>query len=84
MYKKRRPGWAGLGLAPTALGSDVGYNGYRNGFFDNHVSLIFCCISDPNVVGAARRGARPDLRFFVFEGRGVSIWHPSASDPLIT
>ena len=39
---------------------------------------------DTKVVGAARRGARPDLRFFVFEGRGVSIWHPSASDPLIT
>ena len=48
--KTRRPGWAGLWPAPTTLGSDVGYNGHRNGFFDNPVSLVFCCISDPNVV----------------------------------
>ena len=84
MYKNRRPGRAGLRRAPTALGSDVGYNGHRNGFFDNPVSLIFCCISDPNVVGASRRGALPGRRFFTFKGRGVSIWHPSAADPLIT
>ena len=61
-YKKRRPGRAGLRLAPTALLSDVEYNGHRNGFFDNPVSLIFCCISDPNVVGASRRGAHPGRR----------------------
>ena len=62
-YKKRRPERAGLRLAPTALGSNVGYNGHRNGFFDNPVSLIFCCISDPNVVGASHRGARPGRRW---------------------
>jgi len=73
MYKNRRPGRA-----------DVGYNGQRNGFFDNPVPLIFCCISDSNVVGASHRGALPGRRFFVFKGRGVSFWHPSAADPLIT
>ena len=41
------------------VGSDVGYNGHRNGFFDNPVFLISCWSSDPNVVGAPRRGARP-------------------------
>ena len=61
-YQNRRPGWAGLRLAPTALLSDVEYNGHRNGFFDNPVSLIFCCISDPNVVGASRREAHPGRR----------------------
>jgi len=63
-YKNRRPGWACLWPAPTALGSDVGYNGHRNGFFDDPVSLIFCCISDPNVVGAAPREAHPGRRFY--------------------
>ena len=46
---------------PTPLGSDVGYNGHRNGFFDNPVSLIFRGSSDINVVGAARREALPGL-----------------------
>ena len=76
MYKKRRPGRAGLGLAPTPLLSDVGYNGHRNGFFDNPVSVISRWICDTNVVGAARREARPGRRFFTFKGRCVSIWHP--------
>ena len=35
-------GRAGLRLAPTALWSEVGYNGPRNGIFDNFVSGIFC------------------------------------------
>ena len=55
------PAWerGGLGLAPTALESDVGYNGQENGFFDIPVSLIFRWSFDPNVVGAPRRGAHP-------------------------
>ena len=76
MYKKRRPGRAGLGLAPTPLLSDVGYNGHRNGFFDNPVSVISRWICDTNVVGAARREAHPGRRGFMFKGRCVSIWHP--------
>ena len=77
-------GRAGLRPAPTTLRSDVGYNGQRNGIFDNFVSVDFHWSFDSNVVGAARREALPGRRFFVFEGRGVSFWHPSAADPLIT
>ena len=62
MYKKRRPGRAGLGLAPTPLGSDVGYNGHRNGIFDNFVSVDFHWLFDSNVVGASRREALPGRR----------------------
>jgi len=60
--KKRRPGWACLRRAPTALLSYVQADGHRNGIFDNFVSVNFRCSFDPNVVGAARREAHPGLR----------------------
>ena len=75
-YKKGRPGRAGLRLAPTPLGSDVGYKDQGNGFFDESVSLIFRWRFDINVVGASHRGALPGLLGFTFKGRCVSICHP--------
>ena len=74
--KKRRPGWACLRRAPTPLLSYVQADGRRNGIFENFDSVNFRWSSDPNVVGAARREARPGLRVFMFKGRCVSIWHP--------
>ena len=59
IYENRRPGRAGLWLAPTALGSEVGYNGPGNGMFDTSVSGIFCWTADTNGVGAPRREALP-------------------------
>ena len=46
------------------VGSDVGYNGHRNGVYEKPVSVISCCIFDTNVVGASHRGAHPGRRFF--------------------
>ena len=62
MKKTGGHGRAGLRHAPTSLQSNVRFNGYRKGIFDNPISMIFRCILDSNVVGAARRGARPGRR----------------------
>jgi hypothetical protein len=56
--------------------SDVGYNGHRNGIFDNFVSVDFHWHFDPNVVGAARREAHPGLRF----SRSGQMREPLASE----
>ena len=50
---------------PYNLGVGCWIQQSQERIFDNPVSLIFCCISDSNVVGAPRRGARPGLRVYV-------------------